>query len=355
MLSISSTIRRLLSRLARYWWVKVTVQNLLGLIPGSLGYRVNQSINNFLQGATKDRDTAGLYRIERSMRNIELLVDKSRRSLIGTRVCEYGTGWRGADPILLYLAGASEINTYDHVQWLEQQSFRNSAQQILTLYSNEPEQFKKINSGVDLLIKKLEKNIKNKQLNLEQLLESCNIRYKILTAQDLALQEDLNGIDVFYTESVLQRIPIKQLRNLLDAVVKKSSDELVMFHRTDQRDIHTLAHVGNNRWGLEYLKYSNWFFNTFISGRFTTQNRLREFEFAELFNSSGMNVVYLERRFCNLDVKKILDYPEIQSKYRDRTDEEIVARASIFVSVKKSLDITLEIVEKEGDVEEIES
>jgi hypothetical protein len=92
----------------------------------------------------------------------------------------------------------------------------------------------------------------------------------------------------------LHRIPRRDLeRGLRHIGERLLSERAVFFHRIDPQDINAMNHADPSLHSLKYLEYSDFFFDTFVSGRFNSQNRLRESDFIDLFGAANMAPVFV--------------------------------------------------------------
>ena len=316
--------------IARNWRVKVAVQFLLGLLPRSLGFRVNEWVTSYVRGGLEERiDPQPRYL--KGINNIAMIRHQAEGfSLAGKRVFELGTGWHGIDLVIFYLLGAEQIITIDHHTHL---TFEYLASSINSLYSD-PEVIEELRKqGLDeIRLSKLQESV-SQAVSLEDLLMILLTDYRIITSREYS---DLNldgPVDLFYSESILQRIPIPHLEDLFRVVSSQLSDKGVVFHRTDQKDINAQSHVDQGLWDFNYLRYSDGFFNFFMSGKFNSQNRLRESDFLELLEGSGMVPIYLESHYSKTDLEKLKDF-QVARRFQGKTVEDLAVKHSKIICRK---------------------
>lgn len=323
-----------LRRLAGNWWVKVLGQKTIGLLPGRLGREANLAVARVFQGRIAERPTAAEYRVLRSVRNLEIVREHTGVVLGGGHVLEIGTGWRGCDPALFFLFGADRVTTVDHERWLKLDSFIHSIDLIERLWPRIEAEARHHTPDAAARLALLT-TVRDRAESLDEALDRLAINYRIAPSADPRSVGVAPGtVDLFYTESVLQRIPRQRIgyhvAHVCEALLKNGG---AVFHRTDQRDIHTLEHVGNDTWALGYLRFSDWVFDTFLNGRFISQNRLRESDFLDLLQSCGIAIRYVESRRENSDLERL---PSIRlaGRFRDKTPEDVVTRCSLIVGQK---------------------
>ena len=158
------------------------------------------------------------------------------------------------------------------------------------------------------------KGIIENSKDLNQILKELNVDYKIILPAEYSNLHHLNQIDLFYSESVLQRINVKFLDNLMLSLFQKMNYKSIFFHRTDQCDVNAQEHIVKIKNRLSYLRFNTFFFSLINSPKLNNQNRLREFEYIDLFKRNNFQIIYLFNRYS----KKDLDYvknSKIQNKY----------------------------------------
>ncbi len=249
-----SFVTNTLKTFARDWRVKLAVQNTLGLLPGSAGFRMNELLTQFVRGGIQSRHDSNA-RFVKGIDNVSLVQSSVEGfTLNGKTVLELGTGWHGVDLVIFHLLGAKSIITIDHYPHL---TYANLISTIETLLGNPQvlNRLRGLNVSPDR-ISFLGESV-GQTSSLTELLKLLAVDYQIVRSawyKHLSLRQQ--PIDFFYSESVLQRIPIQHLRDLFRIVSGCLSGDGVAFHRTDQKDINSQRHVDTDLWALDYLRYS---------------------------------------------------------------------------------------------------
>lgn len=325
-------MKRLLYSVARRRWVKLAIQWVLSCLPVPIGFRLNQAMVNIAVGKFHHRGDLKA-RIEKGLRNLRLLHRKTGLQLDRRIVLEWGTGWHGIDLILFFLLGAERIHTVDHWANLEKTTmlavidrFRESDVRELLFAGESVGEL----GPQEQRLATLERL--NCDLRLGELLDALHVTYHVASncrAQSLGLPR--REIDLFYSESVLQRIPEVELRSNLQFVGSELlRDGAAVFHRTDQKDINTQDHLDARLWGLDYLRYSDAFFKLFLSNRFASQNRMRESDFLDALSAAGINTIYLESYYDPADLARLETFP-LAKRFRQKNLQDLANRASIMV------------------------
>jgi hypothetical protein len=324
---VSSTAR-VFGELARDWRVKVAIQNVLAVLPGTLGFKANEACVRLLRGYVDRTDTN--RRIEKGISNLALIQRETGMSFVDATVLEVGTGWHGIDLVLFRLAGARHIYTVDHHRHLTLQSIQAHTPEILSRQSLE--RLSELAPGVMERAAALDWA---KWATLSEALRQLNVT-ALVSPSCLTnhLPIPSASIDIFYSDSVLHRIPERDLALLLHDVGQRLLHVgSVCFHRTDQCDINAQSHLDQNLWRLAYLKYPDWFFDRIISGRFNSQNRLRESDFIALLESAGVRILFKDSVIHKEDLERMRTF-RVAKRFRGKSLEDLATVRSTLIGRK---------------------
>ena len=319
---------KLLGELAHDWRLKIAVQNALGVLPGTLGFKANEACVRLLRGYVDRTDTG--RRIEKGIANLALIQRETGVSFDDVTVLEVGTGWHGIDLVLFNLVGAKRIYTVDHHRHLALESLRTHTPGILS-----PQNLERLAELAPGVRQRAAALAWEDWATLDQALQGLNVTALISRS---CLTDDLDippeSVDVFYSDSVLHRIPEKDLAVLLKDVGERlMRPGGVCFHRTDQCDINSQPHIDPRLWRLAYLKYPDWYFDTIISGRFNSQNRLRESDFIELLESSGVRIACKESVLHKEDLERMRTF-KVADRFRGKSLEDLATVRSTLIGRK---------------------
>jgi hypothetical protein len=319
---------KLLGELVHDWRVKVAVQNVLGALPGSLGFKANEACVRLLRGYVDRTDTE--KRTAKGIANLALIQRETGVSFNNVTVLEVGTGWHGIDLVLFNLVGARDIHTVDHHRHLTLQSLQMHTPGILS-----PQYLERL-SELSPDVRQRAAALKWKDwATLDDALRDLRVTSWI-SRSCLTNHLDIppESVDLFYSYSVLHRIPEKDLASLLHDVGERlMRPGGVCFHRTDQCDINSQPHIDPSLWPLAYLKYPDWYFDTIISGRFNSQNRLREGDFIELLEASGVRLVWKESLLHEEDLERIRSF-KVAARFRRKSLEDLATVRSTLIGRK---------------------
>lgn len=318
---------------SKRYWAKVFGQQFAGLFPGRSGELINLAGAKLVSGNMAERDVAGEYRIVRSLRNADLVSQKVGGAFGIDRVLELGTGWRGADPMLMRLLGVAEVVTLDHANWLTISGLLRSVEELEQKRSLILERTSDHDAAVSLFEAI---GSWNEATEPTSALADIGIRYEVGDLSGLLrkLQREKIAFDGFWTESVLQRIPKQSIAEIIQSAAGLMKTDAWFMHRTDQRDIHCLAHTRTGDHALRYLSIQDRLFESLMSGRFITQNRLREPQFQRIFSGAGLHARYVESRQMDSDLDFVASLSLAES-FDGISVEDVAVRASIFVGQRQ--------------------
>ena len=311
---------------AKDWRVKVAVQNLVSLLPRPIAFELNERLVRVVAGTVRERGL-GTSRVLKGLANIRLVQEHAAFRFANARVLEVGTGWHGIDLMLFSLLGASRITTIDHAPHLSLENLRAHVDLVAA------EECRAAFEEAGVVPERLSALIEaaRSARTLAEFLEFLKVRYLTVQSSEYdRLPLDAGSVDFFYSESVLQRIPERHLGALLKRARELMSPSAVFFHRTDQKDINAQDHLDSTRWHLAYLSYSGFVFNTFLSSKLNSQNRLRESDFLDLFNGAGLKVAYVESTVRSSDMERMRGF-QVDHRFRGKALEDLCTIATKFL------------------------
>lgn len=190
-------------------------------------------------------------------------------------VYEQGTGWHGIDIIVLYLLGAEKIFTTD-IRDLLLIAHLRKVTKFLNSNINKYELYK---DKIQILNDNVEKD-------RDAFLNAINTRYFVNDDFSYGAQvknHDRIYYDMFYSDSVLQRFKVNDLRKFLDNSLSLSNTGAFHLHKIDSKDFFSI----NNKKlpPMYYLSVNQKFYEMLTCYELNYQNRLRIFEFIDIFNT----------------------------------------------------------------------
>jgi len=213
----------------------------------------------------------------------------------------------------------------DHISHLKRSLFTLNITAVKDKLSDISNRF-----SIDINVIKERYKIMNKNGSLREILASCNIEVYEGIVPNLAKLKP-NSIDLFYSESCLQRISIGDLNKIFGILPNLLSKNAVSFHRLDTKDFNAIYF--SRLWGLNYLKFSDFTWSLLTSKKFNNQNRSREFEFIKYLESAGLKTIYVESYLKKEDIEKLKKF-NLAKRFQNMPLEEIAVIASKIISSK---------------------
>lgn len=267
------------------WKVKLLVQKLLDTLPEAIGTKMHLPMQR-LFGNIGRMDSNNRHKlIQRGIVNtVKFLQEKMMFNFNGCKILEVGTGWHGGDILLFHILGASKIYTCDITKNLNESI-------VMDMLKSIGNQLNIISQECNVEISSLEKRYKRiaSSTNLSQLLTTANIKY-FAPIKLYEINLPSSSFDLFYSRSVLQRIPPNHLAKYLKKAHKALKPEGYSYHIIHHSD-HNARH-DKELGSLDYLRYSDGIYNAIQSKKYNYQNRMRHLEFLQLFEATGFENVF---------------------------------------------------------------
>lgn len=222
------------------------------------------------------------HRIEKSISNFLFILDGKNP---GKTLVEFGTGAMGSDLVLAFLLGYEKIITCDINDHLEFENFFKIAQKAADRVGDIAEQFGLPTAEVEARSALLCAADDKEDL----------YRRRIITFLPLSqlLATPLSNVDLWYSESTLQRVPLSKFEHLARHVAGSLSPDALVFHKLDIADIYTQPHYPfyiPSAHRFDFLKYPEWLWKIMNNDLYSSQNRLRVPQYLELFNKLGLHL-----------------------------------------------------------------
>jgi SAM-dependent methyltransferase len=300
------------------WQARFVKNAVFGMMPWS------EKIRMFKRKIVSYPSTINKSALEDGIRMVEMLNEGSS-TIKGKTVIEIGTGWQPVVPILFYLSGCSKIITIDTQRLLDKRLLIESSLNLLSYKDL-------IAHRLGLSFGSIEKMLDiDTKLSLEQALNKFNITYKAPFDINKADIKD-KSIDIVISRAVLEHIPPEIIKNLLETINRILRDEGKMCHVIDNSD--HWEHKDKSITKLNYLKFHKTIFKAISSfNPLDYQNRLRHFEYINMFKKSGFRI---EKDKSETDYSVLEDLSKIRicDKYKDVDHKDLAVLTSYIIASK---------------------
>jgi hypothetical protein len=138
--------------------------------------------------------------------------------------------------------------------------------------------------------------------NLEDFLKAANIDY---VASGDASNTGLNdrSVDLVMSYAVLEHVPREVVSSISNEAAKILHANGICCHLIGLRDHYSCVDPSISK--INFLKYSSRFWRFFVQNRISYHNRLREPEFLKIFDTSRLDVSFLNSKVDQRDIEQI--------------------------------------------------
>ncbi|HEX8131699.1 MAG TPA: methyltransferase domain-containing protein [Pyrinomonadaceae bacterium] len=264
------------------WQRKARIQNLIAALPlsNALYYAMQRSVGSLRAGRTNP-----LEYFDAARRTIHW-IRTTGRDIDGMRFLEVGTGRNVNLPTALWLCGAGEVTTVDLNSYLSSalvfesnEYVRRHEREVLQAFGAEAERAQFRERLAALL------NFKG---DLAALLRMMNVRYlPRADAAQLPLAD--KSIDAHVSFAVFEHIPANVLARILREARRILADDGLLVHIIDPSD--HFSHDDPAITAINFLQFGDEEWAKWAGNQFMYHNRLRAFEYLELFERAGVNLI----------------------------------------------------------------
>lgn len=301
------------------WKLKAIVPKLIDMLPSSLAYPLYYRIQSDL-GSFRSLDYGKC--LKESSRIIKA-IQRHGRITEGQTFLEVGTGWGLSVPIGLWLSGASRIITVDINPYLKEEVVRKQITGICGCRSEIQKIFGEFlnASHVD---KKLDVLMSIADNDLEDILETMNIEY--LAPADAASIDKIQDstVDIHFSTAVLEHIPPSTIRLIFWEAKRVLTENGLLVHRIDLFD--HFSSYDKSISSVNFLKFTDKQWDKWAGNRFMYHNRLRAYDFYELFDEVGLEVISREETIDSKAVELLRNGSSLADRFVGHRPEQLAVK-----------------------------
>lgn len=267
------------------WRQKSLIQNLVAKLPSNLSYTAYYFLQRKFGGLRSINPTSRLIAGIKIAQHIY----KHGGLVESKRFLEIGTGHQINLPLALWLCGASEIVTVDLNPYLKAELvfedlsyMRHHPQEIRRLFDDVPQSRPFFTARFRQLIAP--------ESDLQRLLARTNIRY-LAPVDTACLNFESQSVDYHVSFTVLEHIPPKTLENILIEGKRLLRPDGLFIHYIDFSD--HFSHSDNSISSINFLQFTDEEWERLAGNRYMYHNRLRVDDFADLFKSIGLKILFM--------------------------------------------------------------
>ncbi|HYG10212.1 MAG TPA: methyltransferase domain-containing protein [Pyrinomonadaceae bacterium] len=264
------------------WQRKARIQNLIAALPlsNALYYAMQRSVGSLRAGRANPVEY-----FDAARRTVEW-IRATGRDVEGMRFLEVGTGRNVNLPTALWLCGAAEVTTVDLNPYLSSalvfesnEYVRRHEREVLQAFGAE--------AGRPQFQARLAQ-LSSFKGDLDALLRMMNVRY--LPQADAAQLPLADGsIDAHVSFAVFEHIPARVLARILSEARRILTDDGLLVHIIDPSD--HFSHDDASITAINFLQFGDDEWAKWAGNKFMYHNRLRAFEYLELFERAGVRVI----------------------------------------------------------------
>lgn len=306
------------SRRAVNWKWKARVQRTIAVLPlaDQIYYAMQRTVGSLKPGRSNPLDwfDAAL--------SIVKWIKGAGAGIEGRRFLEVGTGHYVNVPVGLWLCGAGEIVTVDLNTYLTDALasqtiafVRENREQVSAAFGPEAE--------APLFQERLEQLAELRGGGARELLELAQIRY-VAPADAAHLDFPDASFDFHVSHAVFEHIPAETIAAILKEARRLLKPEGLLMHAIDPSD--HFSHDDDSITAINFLQFSEREWERWAGNKFMYHNRLRGFEYVELFEQAGARILRQNRDVDEQSLKELRNGFRLDGRFSHIGPEELAVK-----------------------------
>lgn len=303
------------------WKLKAIVQKTISYLP--LSHKINYFFQKYVTKGVFLSDEYFYDRLGHAKAHIQHYQQYTGKSCPQSSL-EIGTGWYPIVPISLFLIGAEKIYSVDISFLISKERLQTTLERFVACHeAGKLTEFVQFIPEKYNIIKNILENYNS--ISLEDALKTLNLTYLVEDARSLSLSDQ--SIDLVNSNNTFEHIYPEILIPILKEfkrVVKRNGG--IMSHFIDMSD--HFAHFDKTINIYNFLQFSDieW---KWIDNSIQPQNRLRIYDYKQIYTDLGLPITFEDFRPGNLDELKSIS---LSKKYTDFPLSEVAKSHCHFVS-----------------------
>ncbi|HEV2801794.1 MAG TPA: methyltransferase domain-containing protein [Pyrinomonadaceae bacterium] len=300
------------------WQRKAQIQNLIARLPlsNTLYYAMQRTAGSLRAGRTNPVEYFD------AARRAVGWIRSTGRDVEGMRFLEVGTGRNVNLPTALWLCGAASVTTVDLNPYLSSalvfesnEYVRQHEGEILKAFGAESERPQFRERLAQLLTFKG---------NLDALLRLMNVRY-LPRADAARLPLADASIDAHVSFAVFEHIPARDLERILREARRVLAAEGLLVHIIDPSD--HFSHDDQSITAINFLQFGEREWERLAGNQFMYHNRLRAFEYLELFERAGVRIIEQKQTVDEPSLSALKNGFPLHAEFRHIPVEQLAVRS----------------------------
>ncbi|HEX8455711.1 MAG TPA: methyltransferase domain-containing protein [Pyrinomonadaceae bacterium] len=300
------------------WQRKARIQNLIARLPlsNALYYAMQRSMGSLRAGRTNPVEYF------EAARRAVAWIRSVGRDVEGMRFLEVGTGRNVNLPTALWLCGAASVTTVDLNPYLSSalvfesnEYVRRNEGEVLEAFGAEAER-PQFRERLDRLL-----TFKG---DLAALLGLMNVRY-LPRADAARLPLADASIDAHVSFAVFEHIPAPDLERILAEARRVLADDGLLVHIIDPSD--HFSHDDGSITAVNFLQFGAREWERLAGNQFMYHNRLRAFEYLELFARAGVRIIEQKQTIDEPSLRALKNGFPLHAEFQHVPAEQLAVRS----------------------------
>ncbi len=284
------------------WWGRLALQRTAASLPWTIWLWKRYLRAKHLSSINEETILSALQQIE--------MARAHGLSLEGQSVLEIGSGWKPLIPLILRMAGANRVIMSDINQTMDRVMLMKALEQVRLKAEASKESLADLGLSLDRLML-------DETLSFQDTLQALHLEYRIGPLES-------EPIDAIVSHNVLEHIPEIELPDILRRCAKILKPGGWMIHCIDHSD--HLQHTCPSISPMCFLRFEETTWNRWSKGPFH-QNRLRWFEYKNLFETAGFQILTWEKECYPSTIEEAITIP-LCKRYKNTKPEDLAVLKS---------------------------
>lgn len=304
------------------WKWKARIQNAVAAMPLSdhVYYAMQRTVGSLKRGRNNPLEwfDAGLSMVE--------WAKAAQREVAGKRFLEVGTGRNVCVPLALWLCGAAEVVTVDLNTYLSEALVMESVEYVR---QNQEQILKRFDAEAETPhFQQRFRELVNFGGNLSSLLQLTKTKY-LAPADATRLEFAPQSFDFHISHAVFEHIPAEAIRGILKEARRLLAPQGLLLHIIDPSD--HFSHDDSSITAINFLQFNEREWKKWAGNKFMYHNRLRGYEYINLFKEMGVRIVSQKHAVDEPSLKVLRNGFQLDSKFQQIGFEELAVRSLILV------------------------
>jgi SAM-dependent methyltransferase len=308
------------------WQIKAFIGKIVAMLPLRLSYEMHY----FGQRRFGNLRNISPVRHFRAARRMIDQIYQEKFTIEGKTILEIGTGRRINVPLAFWLCGASQIYTVDLNPYLKYELLsedidyiRQHQEEMLSIFGI---------YFVSPIFRKRFKQLIKFDGNLNDILDLIRVQY-IAPADAANLDFSPRSVDFHVSFSVFQYIRPESLEAILLEGRRILKEGGLLVHLITLSD--NFSYVDRSISGINFLQFSENEWQFYAGNRFMYHNRMRVYEFVELFERLGLTILSIETQVDNRSMEQLRNGFPLEKRFQGNSEIANVTSGLDIVAASK--------------------